>query len=469
MFLLDGAYCKGSILKKAADNMKFVDGICSWILQKIPKTFRKKWDSYLERYFQNRTADSRENLRLRQDFQQGQIKIFLAGLTITLILGAGLFIFFASSKEIVLQRNQFGQGDKEVYLEVNHEGDKEEIALTLEEKKLDKNQERKIFQAFFQDLEKELPGQNSSLQRVNKNLNFPDTVEGYPFEITYQPENVLLVGWDGSLGEDALKLDKDQKTDTYVKVEAAYKNYTSSKSFKITLVAGEEKKLSFLERWKEQLVDRESRSRDKDSFVLPLKEDNLKIYESSRKNLWKLPGVVVVLIITLLVKQYKDLQEKDKMRHKENLKDFPQIVHLLTLYMGAGLSFPSAVRRVTMDYEKNKETTQERYAFEQIRVMNQCMEMGLRPKEVCLKWGSLFSEKMYGKFAMLLSQSLSKGSREIRFMMEQEEEKAFRIQVDQARKSGEEASTKLLFPMIALLVIVMILVTFPAMMQFYKI
>ena len=145
------------------------------------------------------------------------------------------------------------------------------------------------------------------------------------------------------------------------------------------------------------------------------------------------------------------------------------IVHLLTLYMGAGLSFPNAVERICNDYEKSADAREGRYAFEQMRMMNHCLHMGLRPREVCLEWGNHFPEKVYGRFAMLLTQSFSKGAREIRSMMEKEQQDAFQVQIDYVRKEGEEASTRLLFPMILLLFITMILVMFPAFMQFYGI
>ena len=50
--------------------------------------------------------------------------------------------------------------------------------------------------------------------------------------------------------------------------------------------------------------------------------------------------------------------------------------------------------------------------------------------------------------------------------MEQMEREAFRYRLDMAKKEGEEAATKLLFPMILLLCMVMILVMFPAILRF---
>ena len=140
-----------------------------------------------------------------------------------------------------------------------------------------------------------------------------------------------------------------------------------------------------------------------------------------------------------------------------------------TVYMGAGLSFSNAVERICTDYEKDVKEGKRRYAFEQMRLMNHCLHMGLGPGEVCMEWGNHFQEKEYGRFAMLLTQSFTKGAREIRSMMEKEQQEAFQVQIDYVRREGEEASTRLLFPMIVLLFLTMILVMFPAFMQFYAV
>ena len=61
---------------------------------------------------------------------------------------------------------------------------------------------------------------------------------------------------------------------------------------------------------------------------------------------------------------------------------------------------------------------------------------------------------------------MAKGTREGRVLMNHMEQEAFRQRIDQAKKEGEEASTRLLFPMIVLLGMVMLLVMFPAIVRF---
>ena len=83
-----------------------------------------------------------------------------------------------------------------------------------------------------------------------------------------------------------------------------------------------------------------------------------------------------------------------------------------------------------------------------------------------MQWGKRFKEPVYQKLALMLLQVTAKGSREGRLLMEQMEREAFRYRLDMAKKEGEEAATKLLFPMILLLCMVMILVMFPAILRF---
>lgn len=144
------------------------------------------------------------------------------------------------------------------------------------------------------------------------------------------------------------------------------------------------------------------------------------------------------------------------------------IVHLLTLYMGAGLSFLSAVRRIGFHYQKQKEADakQKKYAFERVLLMEQQMNNGMSQKEACQNWGMQFHSEAYQKLALILVQSFTKGSKEASTMMEAEEREAFQRRVERAKQEGEEAATRLLFPMIVLLCQVMLLVMYPALIRF---
>jgi hypothetical protein len=66
----------------------------------------------------------------------------------------------------------------------------------------------------------------------------------------------------------------------------------------------------------------------------------------------------------------------------------------------------------------------------------------------------------------LLISNLQKGNRGLCEQLEQEAETAFGERRLLAKRLGEEAGTKLLFPMMLMLGIVVVIVVFPAMYEF---
>ena len=440
-----------------------------WILQHLPAAFRRGWKHFLEPSFRDDSISSLENRMALEQFQLRQITILYRGLILIFTVILILKITNCLTKKFNYTRNSFGKGEKEIQLELEDGEEKEEISFILEEQKLTKDKEEEIFSGFFRKLKKEIRGKNRSLQAVTAPLNFIEKLDGYPFMITYEPEDLLLIDWGGNLGEEGLKIPEGKVENTTILVEAVYKDYSRKQRIPVRIIPQRKKALSTFERFQESLNHREASSRDRQFFSVDTSWKEITVKETSRENLWKMPVLLLGIMVLLLLRNHSQIGEKKQRRHKQNMEDFPLIVHLLTLYMGAGLSFSNAVERICKDYEKGLEARERRYAFEQMRVMNHCLHMGLRPREVCLEWGNHFQEKIYGRFAMLMTQSFSKGAREIRSMMEKEQEEAFQVQIDYIRREGEESSTRLLFPMILLLFITMILVMSPAFMQFYGI
>ncbi len=441
--------------------------LASGILRRLPPGIKKRWDRHLESTFRDHTVNARENRIAMEEFQLRQIAILYRGFFLFIVMV--IFLSFSSfvTSRFIFRRNLFGQGEKEIRLKVDYEGKKEEISLLLEERKLTAPEEKEIMDAFFRKLAAEIKGDNLSLRKVNKALDFKDRVDGYPFSISYEPQDSSLISWDGKPGEKALALGKGEKIRTWIRAEASYKDYSAVRQIGITLIPPQKVSLSPVQRFQEMLARRESSSRNREDFIVDSAWEGVSVKDASRENLWKIPPLILAITLLLVVMGHTSIREREQIRHKQNMQDFPLIVHLLTLYMGVGLSFPSAVSRICSDYEKRRKTDGERYAFDQIRLMDHSLHMGLRPMEVCLEWGEHFRERAYARFAMLLSQSFSKGAKELRFMMEKEQEDAFRQQIDFVRKEGEEASTRLVFPMVALLFIIMALIMFPAFMQFY--
>ena len=375
---------------------------------------------------------------------------------------------FPKTNPVHITRNLFGEGEQEIVLVLKKGKDTRETTFSIGERELSDKELQSLTEEFFKKLEINMRGDNPSLSQVNKKLIFDPSLEGYPFQIEYQPENPDYIEWDGNPGEEAKKLKEKESRQTAFAVKAVCGEFEAKCRFPVMLVGknvfgvpGVFKKAEL------QLKKIEKQTRKNQEVVFPSVLGEVEVHvkgeESRKTGIFLLFGCIPWLIV---VRNHMARKEKQEKIRKETVQDFSMVVHLLTLYMGAGLSFASAVHRIVCDYQNGHFFTVKRYVFDKMEIMDRQMRMGVSQKEACLEWSRCFREKMYQQLAIAIIQSISKGTRETEVFLENMEREAFLQRIDNARKEGEKASTRLLFPMIVLLSLVMILVMFPAIVQF---
>ena len=116
--------------------------------------------------------------------------------------------------------------------------------------------------------------------------------------------------------------------------------------------------------------------------------------------------------------------------------------------------------------DKHLKKNQPRYLQMEIYALVQQLGMGI-PELTCYEeWGKQLNEPQYLKLTNIIMKNLSKGSEKLLSTMKQERSLALREHREQVKKRGEEASTKLLFPMLLLLMTAMLIVLVPAFFQF---
>lgn len=421
---------------------------------------------------ENQYASSEEWIeRETEQFFMKQGRIILAEVVIGIILLIILIfsmIFFP--KYIVFERNPFGQGMKEIQVSLKKDKENKKINYKLSEQELSDKQIRKIYKQFFKELKRKVAGKNTGLNKVTASLSLPENIEGYPFEIAYEFLEDGYIFLDGTLNKkEQNKLKNGESHITYITVKASYKQYEEIRKYKIQIFSKPDTfRHNKFYKVEQYLKKKEQKSRYGEKIRIPTTYKGIQI-GTGQNGVGSMGLIILFITIGLLIPlhNYMKLREKGDKCQIEAERDFPVIVHLLTLYMGAGLSFFSAVRRISNNYQRQKkQSKQKKYAFERIMLMEQQMNNGISQKEACHNWGMQFRTDSYQKLSLILIQSFTKGAKEAAVLMETEEKEAFRKRVDRARKEGEEAATRLLFPMILLLSEVMLLVMYPALIRF---
>ena len=107
-----------------------------------------------------------------------------------------------------------------------------------------------------------------------------------------------------------------------------------------------------------------------------------------------------------------------------------------------------------------------RYLSEEIVRSYRELMAGESESEVYERFGKRCGVRQYMRLSTLLVQNLKKGNAELLSLLLEESKKAFEERMDRVRKTGEEAGTKLLAPMMIMLVIVMLMIIIPAYMAF---
>ena len=92
------------------------------------------------------------------------------------------------------------------------------------------------------------------------------------------------------------------------------------------------------------------------------------------------------------------------------------------------------------------------------------MEEGVGEYEAYIRLGDRTDHRDFRRLTLMLTQNLQKGDRFLADELNREESDAFVARKNNALRKGEEASTKLVFPMILLLGSVILILMLPAFM-----
>ena len=176
--------------------------------------------------------------------------------------------------------------------------------------------------------------------------------------------------------------------------------------------------------------------------------------------------IMALLVISLLIAQKKqDEMQEEARRSRQMIRDYPEIIGKLTLYLGAGMTVKRAFRKVVEEYERQKKTTGVRCAYEEMQKTCREMESGHTEAESYENFGRRCKVQAYVRFGALLSQNLRKGTRGLTELLKMEAIQAFEDRKARARRLGEEAGTKLLLPMFLMLTVVLVIVIVPAFLS----
>ena len=207
---------------------------------------------------------------------------------------------------------------------------------------------------------------------------------------------------------------------------------------------------------------------DPDYYYLPDRLDGKNVQWESPADTsgMLLTGLFLIAAMVILVMKGREEQVQLQKRYEELLMDYPGLIMKFTLLVQAGMTVRKAFQKISLDYSRKKKQ-KSRPAYDEVRIVCYEMESGVSESEAYRRFGERCGQSKYKTFATLLIQNLQKGSRQMADMLERESMEAWEERKRKARVLGEAAATKLLIPMIMMLLVVMAIVMIPAFLAFY--
>lgn len=338
------------------------------------------------------------------------------------------------------------------------------VRLNLRERTFTDEEKGELDRKLQEYVEAQLPGENPSLDQVTMPLVFVEEIPGTEISLdwSWDEEYIKENGRPNTIGLPA------EGTDTDVMLKASWKNWKKTLYYTIHLMppelSREEEQIHTVETVLKETLKGNS---DQEMVELPRSVGGVELAYHMKESgkdyslLYLVLGGAILLPVLGVQKRKKQMAE----REEQMVLDYPGIVNKVMLLLGAGLTFRGAVERITSEYERGRREQEGiRYAYEELCIMIQEMRDGVSESMAMEHFGRKCRLMPYLRFSSVVTQNLKKGADGILDLLEQESLEAMEQRKERVLRMGETAGTKLLFPMIVLLGLVMSIIMVPAFM-----
>lgn len=389
-------------------------------------------------------------------------KIIVMTLLLTLVVLVAELL--PKDSETFVTRNEYGEGSKtqEYELIIEDEDEKQKLQLEVEERRYTKEEVQQLFQKVMEELDNVVLGENKSFNRIESDLKLVTTLEDYPVNIQWDLDTYEVMSIEGELRQDRLTTEgtlvRLRGTISYGEEQTAY--VRNMMVFAPTR-EGTEK---FLYEVRQEVEEREASTREEEGFRLPQKLKGKQLTWKVKKE-YRWYYILLIGSVSAVYLVYRDrekVKQKEKRRREELIREYPGMISKFTMLLDTGTTVKNAWEKIVQNYELQREETGKQTVYEEMLLTYREMQGGVSEGEAYEKFGKRCGVTVYLKFGAMLAQNLRKGSKGISGLLRMEAIQSFENRKSAAKRLGEEAGTKLLMPMMGMLMVVLVIVMVPA-------
>ena len=341
---------------------------------------------------------------------------------------------------------------------------KEQVDIVISPPKSSQEEIEAVLEEARMEIDESFPGENESLDNVTEAVCVRDSYVDGNVSAAWSFSNPEVVSSNGRIMYDAIQ-ENEMIT---ARVELEYQDQKEDYEFMFTVRLPSAETATGAEYYIEKAVEEADEKTAQDEEInLP---DELQGIKLSFFGTMEPRGLVLcgLGLIFLLMRPFLEAElakEEEKKRQQVLASDYPKIVSQLSLFISSGISTRNAIKQMVIDHEKRADDTAGAGGYEELKIWCKEIEAGKSEIKAFQDLGIRSGNPEYKKLALIMVQNLKKGTKNLAVKLEQEELSAFENRKARARMLGEEASTKLLLPMLGLLGIILAILMTPAMMQ----
>lgn len=399
-------------------------------------------------------------------------QIFSDKLKYWLIVITGFILFIVCSTFLnnsklsnYIQRPYVDEDDTEVKIEVEGllEGS-QKIEIPVSKRVYSNEEVKEAMKKGMDEILNILPGENTSLQDITTDLNPVSELSDLGLGVKWDFGDGDIIDIQGKVDNENLS----ESVDIDIGVTLSYESYEESYVIPARVMpkpmSADE---SLIKRFKDYISVADKKSAGESGFYLPESFEGKKLVyhleDGMNFHLIWIMGIIVAILLYLREKN-NDRQKLEK-KKRELLKDYPDIVSKLIVFIGAGLSVRQSWEGIVKDYES--ENKEKRYAYEEMAKSLARLKTGTQENVVYKEFGRSCLLRQYMKLASLLEQNRKSGISTLSTLLGMESQSAWEERLNLAKREGEELNTKLLLPLFMMLLIVMMMIIVPALLIFY--
>lgn len=406
-----------------------------------------------------------ENIQ-KKEYQILSRRLSLSLICILVFMLLGIFSSFYSltnnSNHLESLERPTDGSDKSTYaLQVNTDETTEYIDIDVSKKIYEYSEIVSLFDKYKDDIIKQLLDKNSSLEKVIYPLNFFDSIGTENISLSWQPEDISYIDYSGKIIYENID-SNGTLTTLYVNMELD--GVTASLVIGLTLYPSSTDDTVSLKAEIENYINQNNNSTS-NSVILPTSISSgsvsFRIPHDNNDFIFLLLSIFFSIILYFLVS--RETSTLLKSRNNQMLEDYPEIISKLLLLSNAGLTITNSLKKIVDDYRHTTNFVS-KYAYEEISITLNSLSNGKQESSAYSQFGKRCGLMPYIKLGTLLEQSIHKGSKELSFHLNNEVRNAFENHKSHILSKSKRAETKLLLPMVIILIIIMALIIVPSFM-----